>query len=170
MHVELRISLRIFEKIWKTSLMVKLGAWGKLIHEKNQKQKISWHCPFKLFSFSACVGLPCSYQTSNSTWHSVPFTNAIGKKKEKMTKCTKPWAWSRGFWVFFYNARNSTNCQVKRTENAHTIVKMWHNKAYAFFYFFFKIQIIIFLTVYNSIVWTFFSYSTKKDYPRSKIF
>ncbi len=23
------------------------GAWGKLIHEKNQKQKISWHCPFK---------------------------------------------------------------------------------------------------------------------------
>ncbi len=24
------------------------GAGGKLIHEKNQKQKISWHCPFKL--------------------------------------------------------------------------------------------------------------------------
>ncbi len=23
------------------------GAGGKLIHEKNQKQKISWHCPFK---------------------------------------------------------------------------------------------------------------------------
>ncbi len=23
------------------------GAAGKLIHEKNQKQKISWHCPFK---------------------------------------------------------------------------------------------------------------------------
>ncbi len=22
-------------------------AWEKLIHEKNQKQKISWHCPFK---------------------------------------------------------------------------------------------------------------------------
>ncbi len=29
--------------------MVYSGAWGKLIHEKNQKQKISWHCPFKLF-------------------------------------------------------------------------------------------------------------------------
>ncbi len=28
--------------------MVYSGAWGKLIHEKNQKQKISWHCPFKL--------------------------------------------------------------------------------------------------------------------------
>ncbi len=25
------------------------GAGGKLIHEKNQKQKISWHCPFKTF-------------------------------------------------------------------------------------------------------------------------
>ncbi len=23
------------------------GAGGKLIHEKNQKQKVSWHCPFK---------------------------------------------------------------------------------------------------------------------------
>ncbi len=23
------------------------GAGGKLIHEKNQKQKSSWHCPFK---------------------------------------------------------------------------------------------------------------------------
>ncbi len=27
------------------------GAGGKLIHEKNQKQKISWHCPFKM----ACI-------------------------------------------------------------------------------------------------------------------
>ena len=24
------------------------GAGGKLIDEKNQKQKISWHCPFKV--------------------------------------------------------------------------------------------------------------------------
>ncbi len=23
------------------------GAGGKLIHKKNQKQQISWHCPFK---------------------------------------------------------------------------------------------------------------------------
>ncbi len=23
------------------------GAWGKVIHEKNLKQKISWHCPFE---------------------------------------------------------------------------------------------------------------------------
>jgi hypothetical protein len=38
-NLELRIS-RIFEK-FGTALMVYSGAWGKLIHEKNQKQKIS---------------------------------------------------------------------------------------------------------------------------------
>jgi hypothetical protein len=27
--------------------MVYSEAWGKLIQEKNQKQKISWHYPFK---------------------------------------------------------------------------------------------------------------------------
>jgi hypothetical protein len=27
--------------------MVDSGAWGKLIHEKNLKSKISWHCFFK---------------------------------------------------------------------------------------------------------------------------
>ena len=26
--------------------MLLSGAWGKVIHEKNLKQKISWHCPF----------------------------------------------------------------------------------------------------------------------------
>ncbi len=26
-------------------------AWGKLIHEKNQNSKISWHCPFNIFIF-----------------------------------------------------------------------------------------------------------------------
>ncbi len=27
------------------------GAGGKLTHEKNQKQKISWHCPLKAYLF-----------------------------------------------------------------------------------------------------------------------
>jgi hypothetical protein len=35
-----------FRQKFETALMVYSGAWGKLIHEKNQKQKISWHCPF----------------------------------------------------------------------------------------------------------------------------
>ncbi len=29
--------------------MVYSGDWGKLIHEKNQQSKISWHCPFNFW-------------------------------------------------------------------------------------------------------------------------
>jgi hypothetical protein len=39
-HLDLRISPRIFEK-FETVLMGHSGAGGKLIHKKNQKQKIS---------------------------------------------------------------------------------------------------------------------------------
>jgi hypothetical protein len=38
-HLELRISLRISKK-FETALMLYSGAWGKLIHEKNQNLKI----------------------------------------------------------------------------------------------------------------------------------
>ena len=41
------ISANFREKKFETVLMEYSGAGGKLIHEKNQKQKISWHCPFK---------------------------------------------------------------------------------------------------------------------------
>ncbi len=39
--------IRKFSKKIKTALMVYSGAWGKLIHGKNLKSKISWHYPFK---------------------------------------------------------------------------------------------------------------------------
>ncbi len=39
--------LRKFSKKFKAVLMEYYGAGGKLIHGKKQKQKISWHCPFK---------------------------------------------------------------------------------------------------------------------------
>ncbi len=40
--------LREFSKKYiERILMLLSGAWGKVIHEKNLKQKISWHCPFK---------------------------------------------------------------------------------------------------------------------------
>ncbi len=39
--------LREFSKKFETALMVYWGAWGKLIHEKNQESKISRHCSFK---------------------------------------------------------------------------------------------------------------------------
>jgi hypothetical protein len=57
--------------------MVYSGAWGKLIHEKNQKQKISWHCPFnaQLFltleyhialSLCACSSLSFFFNRKNT--------------------------------------------------------------------------------------------------------
>ncbi len=39
--------LREFSKKFETVLMGYSGAGGRLIDEKNQKQKILWHCPFK---------------------------------------------------------------------------------------------------------------------------
>jgi hypothetical protein len=34
------------------------GAWGKMIHEKNLKQKISWHCPVKRIFIFQLIFLP----------------------------------------------------------------------------------------------------------------
>ncbi len=48
------------------------GAWEKLIHEKNLKSKISWHCPFKL-SF-AYIKLHIVKDT-DSDRHSLPTVN-----------------------------------------------------------------------------------------------
>jgi hypothetical protein len=39
-HLDLRVSPRIFEK-FEMILMLLSGAWEKVIHEKNPKQKIS---------------------------------------------------------------------------------------------------------------------------------
>ncbi len=39
--------LREFSKKFEMAVMVHPDVWGKLIHEKKQKSKISWHCPFK---------------------------------------------------------------------------------------------------------------------------
>ncbi len=39
--------LREFSKKFEMTQMLFSEAWGKVIHGKNLKQKISWHCPFK---------------------------------------------------------------------------------------------------------------------------
>jgi hypothetical protein len=39
--------LREFAKNFEMALMLFSGAWTKMIHERNLKQKVSWHCPFK---------------------------------------------------------------------------------------------------------------------------
>jgi hypothetical protein len=43
-----------FLKKFETVLMGYSGAGGKLIHE-NQKQKISWHSPFKTPKSQSCL-------------------------------------------------------------------------------------------------------------------
>jgi hypothetical protein len=40
------LELEEFSKKFEMALMGYSGALGKLIHEKNLKSKISWHCPF----------------------------------------------------------------------------------------------------------------------------
>ncbi len=61
-HLYLWISLRIFEKIWNGPNGI-LWGWGETDSWKNQKQKISWHCPFKswLFYFTYWRILPNIY-------------------------------------------------------------------------------------------------------------
>jgi hypothetical protein len=64
---------RFKKKVAWPSLQIYSGAWGKLIHEKNLKLKIWWHCPFKL---SACTKL-CKVKTADSRSHSLPTGNYI---------------------------------------------------------------------------------------------
>ncbi len=59
-NFELRISPQIFKKI-ETVLMGYSRPGGKLIDEKNQKRKISWHCPFKVVTNEKWGG-PRSWQ------------------------------------------------------------------------------------------------------------
>ncbi len=53
-HLELRISPQIFEKIWNGRNGV-IVASGKMIHLENLKPKISWHCPLNMMA--SCTSL-----------------------------------------------------------------------------------------------------------------
>jgi hypothetical protein len=46
-YLELKMSLRIFEKFEATLIIYCTQGLGGMIHEKYLKSKISWHCPFK---------------------------------------------------------------------------------------------------------------------------
>jgi hypothetical protein len=70
----LHLELRIYPKrtTFEMALMVYLGTWGKLIHEKYLKSKISWNCPFQGDGEQGKNLLPILYQTGyhlpNSPW------------------------------------------------------------------------------------------------------
>ncbi len=74
--------LREFSKKFETTLMVYSGAWGKLIHGKKQKSKISWHCPFKLE-----VG---------SAWGSASFWIWCQSGSESGSGCASTWKFGWG--------------------------------------------------------------------------
>ncbi len=51
--------LRKFSKKFEMTLLLFSGAWGKVIHEKHLKQKISWHCPFNVRISNNCATEGC---------------------------------------------------------------------------------------------------------------
>ncbi len=53
-----------FRKKFEMTLVLFSGAWGTVIHEKNLKQKISWHCPFKS---AQCENFELSFFTLSDT-------------------------------------------------------------------------------------------------------
>ncbi len=44
------------------------GAWGKMIHEKNLKQKISCHCPFKYKPLNTITGGKSTREKYTTCW------------------------------------------------------------------------------------------------------
>ncbi len=77
--------LREFSKKFEMVLMEYSGAGGKLIHEKNQKQKISWHCPFK-----------SSLQLATKAVFRLSLIKFIGQS----LSCVRQWAYT---WYRFTN-------------------------------------------------------------------
>jgi hypothetical protein len=62
--------LREFSKKFETVSLEYSGAGGKLIHEKNQKQKFSWHCPFKVGTGESLFD---DYRSITVLWHGIGF-------------------------------------------------------------------------------------------------
>ncbi len=77
--------LREFSKKFETVLMEYSGAGGKLIYKKNQKQKISWHCPFKPYFWNlACQNtwdLHLHLSDWGVLWHLPISCSLLSKKK-----------------------------------------------------------------------------------------
>ncbi len=55
------------------------GAWGKLIHEKKQKMKISWHGPLKMFLFWIVFAKFLALCHHTKQWITENFYNFLGR-------------------------------------------------------------------------------------------
>ncbi len=61
--------IREFSENFETAPMGYSGAWGKLIHEKNLKSKISWHCPFKVTVFLTMAVIAVIWDWDRASWN-----------------------------------------------------------------------------------------------------
>ncbi len=67
--------LHKFSKKFEMTLMLFSGVWGKVIHEKNLKQNISWRCPFNQDFVDCCwqeMSLSEPPNVESSVWSSSP--------------------------------------------------------------------------------------------------
>ncbi len=146
-HLELRISPWMFEKIKKgPNGMLK----GKLIHEKNLKSKISWHCPFN-YSMNSRLWSP--WRSENWDWkfsNSCPFEvsktvdcKLMDDSREKLKKEGFPELRSGVFTVgafasIYWSNHGHVLCSIKKrfTEGImYRLLKKW-NIVLLFIYFF----------------------------------
>ncbi len=67
--------------------MIYSDAWGKMIHEKNQKSKISWHCPFKYVQYIKHELAP---NHNLSSTHNLSYTVLIISKSISYKSWQKP--------------------------------------------------------------------------------
>ncbi len=83
------ISANFYKKI-KMNLMLFPGSWGNMIHEKNIKQKISWHCP----KSGVRLQPPDSYIYTWDIWPQVYFACIIFLD---ISGLTNGWPWPRSW-------------------------------------------------------------------------
>ncbi len=119
--VDLRISPRIFEKIWNGPIGI-LWGWGETDSWKKTKQKISWHCPFKnvAFLFRGVVLPVCSLSLEG------------GKAQAASYKLSRHWysilvSEIQSVWNSVYKVKKKRkiySLYFSRTLLVHTIEKM----------------------------------------------
>ncbi len=96
------------------TLMLLSGAWGKVIHEKNLKKKISWHCPFKPKSVQ-CVfkeATRVNLLKTKSVFHSSAFSEVFQRSRTKT------------FVSIWKDSQNLYNLPKKLSENPRHFVKL----------------------------------------------
>ncbi len=95
-----------FQQIWNDPNNIFRGACRKMIHEKNLKQKISWHCPVKPFVHGngSILAPPQANIAKASTWQTQRRQRERGKG-DGPYGCVR-W-WGAGGWNHFQRRQKS---------------------------------------------------------------